>query len=156
MYQLPLLRSEVPTSTKLEESKGLGPENADGESSEAEWVAQDVDASTNGPSAAEQAEELQRLHSQFEQIRQSLLHRSVKLLKSYHPKPPAGEPMAECKEKDETSSAGDFDLVEPVQDARMIAFYNNQGSKSNLLSWTSQPQSYLQGLLINTKFKIDS
>lgn len=56
----------------------------------------------------------------------------------------------------ESSSDDGFDFIEPVQDDRMIAHYNNAGSKSNLFSWASQPQSYLQSLLINTKFKIDS
>lgn len=55
-----------------------------------------------------------------------------------------------------SSSHGDFDLLEPVQDHRMIDFYNNNGSKSNLMAESSRPQSYLQSLLINTKYKIDS
>lgn len=57
---------------------------------------------------------------------------------------------------DDASSNSDFNLIEPVQDDRMIAFYNNNGSKTNLMSQESQPQSYLQSLLINTKYKIDS
>ena len=58
MYQLPLLRSEVPTTTKLEESKML---DADQESEDKWVVAQDD--SSEGPCPEQQAEELQRLHS---------------------------------------------------------------------------------------------
>lgn len=73
VYQLPLLRSEVPTTTKLEESKMLEEENAQG-SSEAEWVAQDDSSNDRSPV---EHEELKRLHTQFEQIRQSLWNRSM-------------------------------------------------------------------------------
>ena len=73
VYQLPLTRSQEPSSTKLEEAKDLDLENEEGESSEAEWIAGEDQESADSPSPQQKAEELQRLHTQFEQIKQSLL-----------------------------------------------------------------------------------
>ena len=42
----------------------------------------------------------------------------------------------EC-EKSESSSESDFNLLEPEQDDQIIAYYNNNGSKSNLMSQNS-------------------
>ena len=57
------MRSEEPSTAKLEESKDLDPENAEQESSEAEWVAPVDDESPTGLSPQQKAEELQRLQT---------------------------------------------------------------------------------------------
>ena len=47
---MPLARSEEPSTPKLEESKRLGLEDEDHDSSEAEWVAEEVDEQPSSPS----------------------------------------------------------------------------------------------------------